>query len=52
MTSADQRKTAYVEIQKYMRDNQFVTSLYETDYIMAQSKILRRHQRFLGRFIG
>jgi peptide/nickel transport system substrate-binding protein len=41
MTSADQRKTAYVEIQKYMRDNQFVTSLYETDYIMAQSKNLK-----------
>lgn len=38
MTNADERKAAYSEIQKYMRDNQFVVSLYETDQIMVQSK--------------
>lgn len=41
MTNADERKAAYSEIQKYMRDNQFVVSLYETDQIMAQSKNLK-----------
>ena len=41
MTNADERKAAYSEIQTYMRDNQFVVSLYETDQIMAQSKNLK-----------
>ena len=37
----DERKKAYSEIQTYMRDNQFVVSLYEQDQIMAQSKNLK-----------
>lgn len=41
LTSADERKAAYSEIQKYMRDNQFIVSLYEQDQIMAQSKNLK-----------
>lgn len=40
MTSAEQRKAAYSEIQKYMRDQQFITTLYAPDYIIAQSKNL------------
>ena len=40
MTSAEQRKAAYSEIQTYMRDQQFITTLYAPDYIIAQSKNL------------
>jgi len=40
LTSTDARKAAYSEIQKYMRDQQFVTTLYAPDYIIAQSKSL------------
>ncbi|KMO86538.1 hypothetical protein AB840_07415 [Megasphaera cerevisiae DSM 20462] len=41
MISPDERKTAYSEIQRYMRDNQFITSLYEQDQIIAQDKKLK-----------
>lgn len=41
MTSAEQRKGAYSEIQKYMKEQQFITSLYAPDYIIAQSKNLK-----------
>ncbi|HWR40261.1 MAG TPA: ABC transporter substrate-binding protein [Patescibacteria group bacterium] len=41
MTSAEQRKAAYSEIQKYMKEQQFITSLYAPDYIIAQSKNLK-----------
>ena len=40
MTSADERKVAYTEIQKYLNEQQFITSLYAPDYITAQSKNL------------
>lgn len=40
LPDAEARKAAYKEIQVYMRDNQFVTSLYETDQINVQSKNL------------
>lgn len=40
LPDAEARKAAYKEIQAYMRDNQFVTSLYETDQINVQSKNL------------
>ena len=41
MTSADQRKAAYSEIQKYMRDNQFIVSLYVPDDIITKTKNLK-----------
>jgi len=41
MTSADERKATYAEIQKYMRDGQFVTSLYQQEDVIAQSKSLK-----------
>jgi len=41
ITSADERKAAYIKIQEYMRDNQFLTSLYVGDEIIAQSKDLK-----------
>jgi len=41
MTSAAQRKTAYSEIQKYMKEQQFITCLYSPDYIIGQSKNLK-----------
>lgn len=41
MTSAEQRKAAYSEIQKYLNQQQFITSLYAQDYIIAQSKLLK-----------
>ena len=34
------RKALYKDIQVYMRDNQFVTSLYENDGFMIKSKNL------------
>ncbi|MDU2065539.1 MAG: peptide ABC transporter substrate-binding protein [Sporomusaceae bacterium] len=40
MTSAEQRKAAYSEIQKYMMEQQFITSLYSPDYVIGQSKRL------------
>jgi peptide/nickel transport system substrate-binding protein len=41
MTSAAQRKTAYSEIQKYMKEQQFITCLYSPDYIIGQTKSLK-----------
>ncbi len=41
MDNFEDRKKAYAEIQTYMRDNQFVVSLYENDQIMVQSKNLK-----------
>lgn len=41
MTSAQQRKAAYSEIQQYLKDEQFITALYSPDYIIAQSKNLK-----------
>lgn len=41
MDNFEDRKRAYAEIQTYMRDNQFVVSLYENDQIMVQSKNLK-----------
>ena len=41
MTSADKRKVAYSEIQKYMKEQQFITCLYSPDYIIGQSKSLK-----------
>lgn len=41
MTSPEQRKAAYSDIQKYMKENQFITSLYTPDYIIAQTKKLK-----------
>ena len=41
MTSAEQRKAAYSEIQQYLKEQQFITSLYSPDYIIAQSKNLK-----------
>ncbi|MBP1764946.1 MAG: hypothetical protein H6Q65_2004 [Firmicutes bacterium] len=41
MTSAAQRKIAYSEIQKYMKEQQFITCLYSPDYIIGQSKNLK-----------
>lgn len=41
MTSAEQRKVAYSEIQKYLNEQQFIISLYAPDYIIAQSKNLK-----------
>ncbi len=41
LTSAAQRKTAYSEIQKYMKEQQFITCLYSPDYIIGQSKKLK-----------
>ena len=41
MANPDERKKAYSEIQTYMRDNQFVTSLYEQDQINVQSTNLK-----------
>lgn len=40
MVSTDERKAAYSEIQQYMNEQQFITSLYAPDYIIAQSKRL------------
>lgn len=41
MSDSEARKKAYAEIQTYLRDNQLVVSLYETDQITAQSKNLK-----------
>lgn len=41
LTSSDQRRVAYNEIQQYMQDKQYVTALYAPFYIMAQSKSLK-----------
>ncbi|MDF2500278.1 MAG: hypothetical protein K0Q77_992 [Anaerosporomusa subterranea] len=41
MASAEQRKAAYSEIQHYMKEQQFVISLYSDDYTIAQSKKLK-----------
>lgn len=41
LPSTEQRNVVYSEIQKYMRDNQFVTSLYVPDDIHVQSKNLK-----------
>ncbi len=41
MTNPEERKAAYSEIQKYMKEQQFVTSLYSPDFIIAQSKNLK-----------
>lgn len=41
MTSATERKAAYSEIQEYMRDNQFLTTLYSASNIIAQTKNLK-----------
>lgn len=40
LTSFEERKPVYGEIQKYMRDMQFNTTLYAQDYFKAQSKNL------------
>jgi peptide/nickel transport system substrate-binding protein len=40
MTSADERKVAYSAIQQYLKEQQFIISLYAPDYINAQSKDL------------
>jgi len=40
MTDANQRKAAYVKIQEYMGEQQFLTTLYAPDWIIAQSKRL------------
>lgn len=41
MTNPVERKAAYSEIQEYMRDNQFLTTLYSADTIIAQTKNLK-----------
>ena len=40
MTKFDDRRKAYGKIQTYLRDNQFMTTLYEADQIMVQNKDL------------
>lgn len=41
MTDSEKRKAAYSEIQEYMRDNQFLTTLYSASNIIAQTKNLK-----------
>jgi peptide/nickel transport system substrate-binding protein len=41
MTSSEKRKVAYSEIQKYMKEQQFITVLYAPDYIIGQTKNLK-----------
>lgn len=41
LTTSDQRRVAYNQIQEYMNEKQFVTALYSPFYIMAQSKSLK-----------
>lgn len=41
MISTEERKAAYSEIQKYLNEQQFITSLYAQEYIIAQSKQLK-----------
>ncbi len=41
MISTEERKAAYSEIQKYLNEQHFITSLYAQEYIIAQSKQLK-----------